>query len=159
MTIDFTNIESAVISMDAFLLKWRFTDSKYYELPKEHLNQLKPLSFEGAKFLNDHIGQLHNEVPFTANFFRVVDQIDISDESEAKKWLYGRGLPFEKSVFLVWDEETAMIAPWKLVVKYSNEFYYAVSDDLTVFDQDLSWAILFFHTDQIYFGTNHDFTI
>jgi len=156
---DFARINDAAISMNEFSLKWRFTDSKYYELPKEHLDQLKPLSLEGAKFLNNHIGQLHNEVPFTAKFFRVVDQIDIADESEARKWLYGRGLPFEKNVFLTWNAKTAMIAPWKLVVKYYNEFYYPGSDDLTVFDQGLSWALLFYHEDEIYFGANHDFTI
>lgn len=159
MNIDFTNIESAVISMDEFSLNWRFTDSKYSDLPKEHLDQLKPLNFAGAAFLKNHIAQLHNEFPFTTGFFKLVDEIDIVDEDKVRKWLYGRGLPFQNNVFLVWDEKTAMIVPWKLVVKYFNEFYYPSSDDLTVFGEGLSWALLFFHTDEVYFGTNQNFTI
>lgn len=48
-----------------------------------------------------------------------------------------------------------MIVPWKLLVKYFDSFYYA--DDLTVIDETLSWALLFYHEDEIYFGTNKDF--
>lgn len=50
-----------------------------------------------------------------------------------------------------------MIVSWKLLVKYFDSFYYSVSDDLTVIDQSLTWALLFYHEDEIYFGTNKDF--
>jgi hypothetical protein len=79
------------------------------------------------------------------------------NETEIKKWLYHRGLPFDKPVFLSWDEKDAMIVPWKLLIKYFDSFYYGGSDDLTIIDQSLNWALLFFHEDEIYFGTNKDF--
>ncbi len=50
-----------------------------------------------------------------------------------------------------------MIVPWKLVVKYFDSFYYGGSDDLTIIDKSLNWALLFFHEDEIYFGTNNEF--
>ena len=47
--------------------------------------------------------------------------------------------------------------PWKIFIKYFDSFYYPGSDDLTVCDESLQWALLFYHEDEIYFGTNKDF--
>ena len=58
-------------------------------------------------------------------------------------------------VYLSYQADTAIIVPWKLLIKYFDAFYYA--DDLTVIDQSLNWALLFFHEDEIYFGTNKIF--
>jgi hypothetical protein len=159
MSIDFDNIFQHVIPMDDFRLKWRFTEEKYDKLPDQHLDQLKPLDNEAAKFLWDYIAKtnLHNDIPFKKDFFRTIDRARISDgnEKEIKKWLYQRGLPFDKYVFLSYQPTDAIIVPWKLLIKYFGSFYY--SDDLTVFDQSLTWALLFYHEDEIYFGTNKDF--
>ena len=161
MSIDFDNIFQHVIPMDDFRLKWRFTEERYDKLPDQHLDQLKPLDKEAAKFLWDYIAKtnLHNDTPFKKDFFRTIDKARILDgnEKEIKKWLYHRGLPFDKPVFLSWDETNAMIVPWKLLIKYFDSFYYGGSDDLTIIDQSLNWALLFFHEDEIYFGTNKDF--
>lgn len=161
MEIDFDNIFEHTIPMDKFRLNWRFTDEKYYELPKQHLEQLNPLNNEASKFLSDFIANtnLHNETPFKKDFFRTIDKAKIlsGNEKEIKKWLYHRGIPFDKQVYLSWDSENAMIVPWKLVVKYFDSFYYGGSDDLTIIDKSLNWALLFFHEDEIYFGTNNEF--
>jgi len=161
MSIDLDNICQHVIPMDDFRLKWRFTEEKYNKLPKQHLDQLKPLDNEAAKFLSDYITRidLHHDTPFKKDFFRTIDTARILDgnEKEIKKWLYHRGLPFDKPVFLSWDETDAMIVPWKFLIKYFDSFYYGGSDDLTIIDQSLDWALLFFHEDEIYFGTNKDF--
>lgn len=161
MKVDFSNIEKHTIPISEFRLKWRFTEEKYNILPNIHLDQLKPLDIEAANFLSTYISKvdLHADVPFKRNFFRTVDNIDIyeGNESEIKNWLYQRGLPFEKNVFLSWDKESAMIVPWKILIKYFDSFYYGGSDDLTVFDESLQWALMFYHEDEIYFGTNKDF--
>lgn len=161
MIIDFDNIFQHVIPMDDFSLKWRFTEEKYDKLPKQHLDQLNPLDNEAAKFLWDYIAMtnLHNDMPFKKHFFQTIDKARILDDNkkEIKKWLYQRGLPFEKHVFLSWNPTDAIIIPWKLFIKYFDSFYYGSSDDLTVIDQSLNWALLFYHEDEIYFGTNNDF--
>ncbi|TXF79282.1 hypothetical protein [Chryseobacterium sp.] len=161
MSVDFESIFQHVIPMEGFGRKWRFTEENYDMLPGQDLEQLKPLDQEAAEFLNDYISTagLHHDVPFTKGFFKTTDHIRISDgnEKEIKKWLYQRGLPFDKPVFLSWDQTDAMIVPWNLVVKYFDSFYYGVSDDLTIMDQSLNWAVLFFHENQIYFGSNTDF--
>lgn len=72
------------------------------------------------------------------------------NEQVVKKWLLNTGVPLEMEVYLIYDNGIAIIAPWELVVKYHNDFQY--SDDLTVFDKTLNWALLFFHEGRIYFG-------
>jgi hypothetical protein len=162
MSIDFDNILQHVIPMEDFRLKWRFTDEKYDKILEIHIDELKPLDSEAAKFLWDYTSNtnLHANTPFTEGFFRIIDKAKILSDNnqEIRKWLYQRGFPFDKRVFLSWQPTEAMIVPWKLLVKYFDSFYYTCSDDLTVIDQSLNWALLFYHEDEIYFGTNKDFT-
>lgn len=159
MKIDFSDLLEHVIPISDFQLKWRFTEEDYNILPEIHLNQLKPLDKAGANFLADFISKnnLHNGVPFKKDFFKSIEEtrITMNNESEIKKWLYRRGISFDKLVYLSWSTNVAMIVPWKLVVKYFNDFQY--SDDLTVFDESLNWALLFFHEGGIYFGSNEKF--
>jgi hypothetical protein len=158
MAISFENIYEHVTAMDDFRLKWRFTE-EYNRLPDSHLAQLKPLNKKASEFLWNYISgtNLHDNTPFKKGFFKTVDKAKILEENqkEIKKWLYQRGLPFEKDVFLSWQPTDAMIVPWKLLIKYFDSFYFA--DDLTVIDQSLNWALLFYHEDEIYFGTNTNF--
>jgi hypothetical protein len=159
MGIGFDNILDHVIPMEDFVLKWRFTEENNNQLPQLHLDQLKPLDQQASNFLWDYIAatKLHNDIAFKRNFFKNIDRAKIFDgnENEIKKWLYQRGIAFDKVVYLSYQPDTAMIVPWKLLIKYYDDFYYA--DDLTVIDESLNWALLFFHEDEIYFGTNKDF--
>jgi len=159
----FDSIFKHVIPMEEFSMKWRFTDERYDKLPQLHLDQLKPLDKGASQFLWDYIlnNRLHSDVPFKKGLFNVIDKAKIfeGNDNEIKKWLYRRGFPFEKEVYLSWQPDTAMIVPWKLLVKYFTAFYYGSSDDLTVIDQSLNWALLFFHEDEIYFGSNEKFKL
>lgn len=155
MTTDFGNIHDHIIPMENFSLRGLFGD-----LPEVHLDQLKPLDKTAAAFLWNYISDsgLHDDVPFKDDFFQTIDKAKITGNNEKliRKWLYRRGLPFNKPVFLSGQPTEAMIVPWKLFVKYFDCFYH--SDDLTVIDQSLAWALLFYHEDEIYFGTNNPYT-
>ncbi|MEO6977025.1 MAG: hypothetical protein ABI113_01565 [Mucilaginibacter sp.] len=161
MKIDFDNISEHVIPMDDFSLKWRFTEEKYDKLPELHLSQLKPLDDNASMFLWHYIAatKLHDNFPFKQDFFRAIDKAKIltGNKSDVMKWLYQRGLAFDKEVYLSWQPSTAMMVPWEMLIKYFDAFYYPSSDDLTVIDQSLTWALLFYHENEIYFGTNKDF--
>jgi len=153
-------------SMDDFPLKWRFTDPKYRELPQGHLDQLHPLDSESSKILWDYImdSDLHSDDPFKSGFFQHVESVSIGDtdgydeEDEEvdriQKWLYRCAIPFDRRVLLSWEPDSAVETTWKMLVKYWSDFYYPVSDDLTVCDESLQWALLFHHKEKLYFGTN-----
>lgn len=65
--------------MQDFILKYRFTQDEYNVLPANHINQLKPLDKIAANFLSNYISKtdLHADVPFKKNFFKVIDQTKI----------------------------------------------------------------------------------
>lgn len=163
MNIDFSNIKNHIVPISDVRLKWRFTDEKYNVLPDIHLSQLKPLDKDASSFLSNFLSKtdLHADIPFKNDFFKTIDQIEVLDENEKdiKKWLYQRGLPFEKEVYLSYDRDNAIIVPWKILIKYFDSFYYPIADDLTVIDESLEWALMFFHEHQIFFGTNKPFTL
>lgn len=161
MQIGFDSILEHVIPISKFPLKWRFTDEQYFVMPQIHLEQLKPLDRDASKFLWDYIlvSGLHNDDPFKRGLFSVIDEAKIveGNENDIRKWLYHRGLPFEKYVYLSWQPDTTMVVPWKIFIKYFDEFYYAIADDLTIIDKSLNWALLFHHEHEIYFGSNEKF--
>lgn len=159
--MDFDQLEKHIIPMDNFMFKWRFTEDEYDNLPDLHLSELKPLDKGGAEFLTEFIDtcKLHSDFPFRKNFFRNNDHTRIleGNDKQISKWLYYRGLPFDKKVYLSWDGTNGMITKWKFVVKYWDSLFYGGSDDLTIFDPSLEWSLLFFHEGEIYFGTNKEY--
>lgn len=162
MGLDFEHIAEHVVPMDSFGLKWPFAGEMLGRLPREHLEQLIPLDSRASAFLWDYVSAtgLHRDVPFRKGFFKHIDRAKMLEGNErtVRKWLYLRGLPFDKKVYLSWQPDGAMIVPWKLLVRYFDSFYYGCSDDLTVIDASLNWALLFYHEDEIYFGTNQEFS-
>lgn len=161
MKVSFENLNDCFTLIENFRLKWRFTDERYNILPTIHIEQLKPLNCEGSEFVWDFISKsgLHNHTPFKTDFFKTIVKAKIknTNQKEIKKWLFKRGFPFDKEVILSWQPDLAMIVPWKLFVKYYDSFYYNISDDLTIIDKSLNWAILFYHENEIYFGTNEHY--
>ncbi len=155
MEITFDTIADHTIPVNDFSLNGRFIEN----LPLSVANQLKPLNETASKFLNDLIldQQLHKDKPFKKGFFSKIQKIEIDEENyndEAiREWLSALPVPSDKQVFMSWDASTNMIAPWKLVAQYFDDFHYPTSDDLTVFDETLTWAVLFSRANMIYYGT------
>ena len=149
--------------MDDFIFKWRFKEDKYDNLPKNHLEQIKPLDSEGAKFIDNFINanDLHSDAPFKKGFFKTIDKAKVfeNNNQQIKKWLYNRAIPFDQDIYLSWAQDTAVKTKWKMLVKYWDSFYYGGSDDLTVFPASLEWSLLFYHEDEIYFGTNKNYKV
>ena len=156
-------MQFATVPMDQFPLKWRFTDPRYDVLPPIHLAEVKPLAPAEARRLWDLILQadLHRAVPFTEGYFRSVVSTRIGDahgndveDRRVRKWLYQRGIPFRQRVWLSYEPEWAIETTWKLLVKYWTAFYYPISDDLTVIDGAFTWALLFYHEEEVFFESN-----
>lgn len=86
MKIDFDDIFEHIIPMDQFQLNWRFTDEKYNKLPKQHLEQLKPLDKEASKFLWDFIANtnLHDDTPFKKDFLGQLTKLKFWTETKRK---------------------------------------------------------------------------
>ena len=145
------------IPIDRFTLAWRLTDRKYRALPPDHLAQIKPFDAPSARRLADLTAPWRAEFPFTQGVFADVASTSTDTPCDGavrrvKKWLYARGVPFGHRVLLSWGETTAAATPWKIFVKYWDDFWYSMSDDLVVFDESLSWALFMCHKDEAYFA-------
>ena len=151
------NIEQHTIPFDQFELKWRFTEEKYNVLPPHHLEQIRPLDRPASKMLNDLTNTMFGKgFRLSPTRFLHIERVgyvnSLAGEQETKKWLYRRGLPLDKEVYVSWLPDCAAITNWKMIVKYWSDFEYA--DDLVIVDKTLDWALVFYHYDQIEFGTN-----
>lgn len=129
-------------------------------IPNEHKDQIHFLSKEGDEIIGkliDNSRMLFDwwkdvegvKVPFNREYFKNFEEFSISvDDKRLKKWLFERGFPFSKYVFLYGDD-SAMLT-WKMVIKYCESIFHA--HDLIIIDSSLEWALFYIHNDSIYFG-------
>lgn len=155
MPIGFDNIHLHTTALDgSFFGKW--FDGQVHP---QHLGLIQPLDAAGARFVWDFISDtdLHHDAPFKKGFFRHLDQAPVGgdDWDPARKWLYRRGLPFDTPVLWSRQPGEALLVPWKMIVKYPRPFYFG--GDVTVIPPGLEWALLMYHEDEFYFGTNRDY--
>lgn len=92
--------------------------------------------------------------PFGGGCYREVERFGIPDEAGMKKWLYGRGVPFSSDVLLLpvfgAADEPAVLAPWKIVVKYAGTIL--SHDDLVVFGASGDWCLYYHHDEVLHFA-------
>jgi len=144
-----------LVPLSLFSLKWRFIDPKHNILPDNDIKKLKPLNGLASQFLDQYAKtNLYSDFPFNNGLFTQIDFIDFNgnNKTQIEEWLLKWGLNSKQEVYLSWDKNLAMIIPFGILVKYFDDFHYPSSDDLIVFQKELQWALLFFHTGRIYYG-------
>ena len=153
--MNFIELDNHILEMNNFILRWRFN-----KIDKLQLREIFPFNKFASEYLSDFISnaKLHEQIPFSANFFKTLENIRIEENNneEIKQWLSSRKLSLQKTVYLSWDNETAIKTNWNTVINLWNSFFYSSSDDLTIFDESLEWSILFFHENTIYWGINRN---
>ncbi len=144
-------------------LSWRL-EQRGSPVQPHHLAQMKALSGEDAARVWKLILDLgvHDEFPFRRSLFDTVQTLSLqavshqdelaAESPRVKKWLFTHGVPFRQPVYLSYQPDTAVLTTWKMLIRYWDLFYYSISDDLTVIDETLNWALLFYHEHQLYFG-------
>ncbi|MFN7602473.1 MAG: hypothetical protein ACK5R0_13855 [Bacteroidota bacterium] len=170
LMIDTTNIKDYITD---FPKVWSFLGSpeQASEISSEHKDQIHFLNPIASSMLNNFLwsscmlegldphkydGKTWN--PFRKNYFREMDEFRIvmDCDSAIKKWLFARGIPFDKYVFIdsVRSGQSVMLT-WKMVIKYWEGLFFA--DDLTIFDETLNWGLFYFHESHLYYGQTNIF--
>lgn len=157
--INFDNIKTYSTN---FPKTWSFlwSPEEASEIPHEHKDQIYFLNNEASKFVRNYInsskmvtGPLFK--PFNKRYFKTVEEFEVTEncESEIKKWLYSKSIPFRKYVFIDCERSghTVMLT-WKMVIKYWEGLFFA--NDLIIFDESLNWGLFYFHEDILYFGSD-----
>ena len=154
--VNFKNIkEHEVETLDS----WTFLGSleDYNGLSIEFKDQIKFLNKEASDFLYKFfdVSQFHTGPmwePFQKGNFKYVDQVSLNeDENVLRKWLYNRGIPFSKWVYVLpnYGKGTAMMT-WKMIIKNSESLFFG--DDIVVFDETNQWCLSYWHEDEMFFG-------
>jgi hypothetical protein len=109
------------IPMEDFPLRGRFNPQL---LPPTHLAQAEVLDAKSSfRLLEMTSPWVSHRPPFAHAHFSNIATMPIpgyaADEiHQMKTWLYQRGISSRKRVFLSWDNYTAAITTWKMVVRY-----------------------------------------
>ncbi len=154
ITLD--NIEQFTIPLQDHSAKWIFETGNKQLPSAEHLDQIFPLTEEASRFLWDFQSKIriNSFYPDVNKYFRDVEKFTFGEnmESQVKKWLYQRGLPFKDNVFISFQPNWGLVLTWKMVIHYSSALFFGY--DLTVWDRTINWGLYFHHDDIFHFGRN-----
>ena len=132
---------------------WMFVEEGQSQTRPEHQDQVIPLNPEASAFLWAYEGinfpcSMH---PPRAKYFRDVELWHEGSEQQVKKWLYRRGIPFDRKVLLSVQPTRGFAITWKMVIKYSSRIFIS---DQTVFDKTLNWWLTYHHDGDFHFCQN-----
>tara|TARA_R110000868_G_scaffold409447_1_gene694930 strand:- start:3 stop:461 length:459 start_codon:yes stop_codon:yes gene_type:complete len=140
--------ESDFISIDDFSLIWRWTQESHKVLPKTVLNSIKPLSLSLSSKLYsiglNNYSKLEESSPS-------VFEASYKNQKSVRETLVSLTKNEIEEIYIVWDNETAVITTWKSFVNYWDDFCYPSSDDVFVFPSSNSWILAYRHFEQFEF--------
>ncbi|WP_421753227.1 hypothetical protein [Croceimicrobium sp.] len=146
--------------MKEFPSVWSFLGSpeEAGKIPTEHKDQIHFLNDRGTELIEQFLesSKMTKGFPFKPfiDYFKRIDDFRITEncDTEIKKWLYNKGIPFSKYVFIDYDRSGhALMLTWKMILKYWEGIFFA--EDILIFDSALQWGLFYYHGDQLWFGS------
>lgn len=154
--IDFSNIKEHTIKRPN---DWTCLGSpeEFDDLSPEFKDQILFLNEDASNFLYKYFkaSKLHTGPiwkPFEKKNFKFIEQISLDEEeAKIKKWLYKRGIPFSKWVYVLPNYGNGTLTmTWKMVIKKFAQLFF--SDDIVIFDETNQWCLTYWHEDEMFFG-------
>jgi hypothetical protein len=79
---------------------------------------------------------------------------DAGRRAEVRQWLFNLGVPFRRTVYLLYERDVVVQTTWRMVVRYWDAFAWSVGYAMVAVDHSLQWACCFHHEDVIVFGSH-----
>ena len=73
--------------------------------------------------------------------------------AQVRRWLFDRGIPFRRTVYLIYGYDRVVQTTWRMVVRYWDAFAWSVGYAMVAVDHTLQWACCFHHEEVIVFGS------
>jgi hypothetical protein len=93
--------------------------------------------------------------------FEVEEQMSVHEcwkdearRAEVTRWLFRRGIPFRRTVYLLYERDRVVRTTWRMVVRYWDAFAWSVGYAMFAADDTLQWACCFHHEDVFVFGSH-----
>lgn len=80
---------------------------------------------------------------------------DAGRRADVRRWLFDCGIPFRRTVYLLYERDRVVQTTWRMVVRYWDAFAWSVGYAMVTVDHALQWACCFHHEDMIVFGTHN----
>lgn len=141
-----------------------FVEWDYFPLPPNHTDQMRLLTPDSAEAVSRWVwSSIPKLWPERARHFRCDEHLRTDDcwnaqekSAAVRQWLFDRGVPFRRRVYLLYEPDEVVLTTWKMVVRYWDAFGWSVGYQMVVVDHSLQWACCFHHEDLIVFGSNLD---
>lgn len=154
----------------SFPLAWRWTDTKYVELPAEVLTQMVPLdATEAREIHNRWILCFDDNGDVFQNRFASVEicptegtwHDDVCGREQPLKeavrnWLREREPQLDIPIIISWETELAVSTSWRIFTEWWDDFCYASSDDAFIAPVRADWFLAFHHEDWFTFCRERD---
>jgi len=158
--IQISELLEHTIAMKHFQLKERFTDEDFNVLPPEDLSKIHPLSSIGESYLYKSISPFRIRTGYRLNdqYFSSVIELNMKavSDKEIKEWLDDLGIKSQHDIILMWDNWGSVVSKWQVFRDHYQDFFYPVSDDLTIIDESMNWTLYLQHDELMYYGRNDD---
>jgi hypothetical protein len=80
---------------------------------------------------------------------------DTNRSAEVRRWLFDRGIPLSRTVYLLYRRDQVVQVTWRMVVRYWDAFAWSVGYAMVAVDHTLQWACCFHHEEVIVFGSHN----
>jgi hypothetical protein len=148
--------EADFVSLDSFPLKWRWTDSRWSELPPEALSTIRPLAEAKAHEIFRVSSGYYKDEGLDESVFGGVVQTRAESGGDSfpgvQRWLSAQVPDKSREVILSWNPGRAAVVAWETFCRYWDDFCYPGADDVAIFPQDEEWALLYHHEEYFFFG-------
>lgn len=138
--------------------RWFFVGEEYLPLDKSHAERISVLQSSEARELTRRL--LYGVPGYSSvasSTFNHEESIHLEDVwgdepkiQEVRDWLYRRGVPYSRRVYLLYDN-LVVAADWKILVRYWDAFAWSVGVEMVALDSTKSWVCSFDHEQVITF--------
>jgi hypothetical protein len=138
--------ESDFVPLEGFSLAWRWTQDSHTALPAASLARIRPLSAARAADIAPEATEL------CIGGDTAMLRSAAGDPARIREWL--AKLPVEPVALVLasWDVATAVATDWETFVAYWDDFCYAGSDDVTLWNPNATWYLCYDHEEVFRFG-------
>ena len=141
------------ISIDEFILKWRWTDSKYCLMPENDLRKIYPLDENSSKLIwENSLTFTSDESDFSPSnkLFTEIENIETENNTGVSNWLIKKLTNCQ--IVVNWQPDSSVLTNTEVFIKYWDDFCYPSSDDVSIWPEDESWILHYWHEEQFWFG-------
>lgn len=143
-----------------------FVGDEYLPLHPSHAAQIRLLDRESAARVNAWAdGAIPPgwperpawEFPHRAELPIADYRNDPAGPARVRRWLFDRGVPLARPVYLLDDRSRVVEATWRMVVRYWDAFEGSVGYAMHAVDHTRRWAGCFHHESWLVFGSHAGF--